>query len=303
MIFFFRGYIFFMDAPTTTGPTDMTDIAIVTKREHPEAERLGAEIGAWLMQRGANVTILAHDRDPVRFIDALTRTATPGLILVLGGDGTLLSVARKTIGLNAALLGINLGDVGFLTAISPEGWRKPLERVLSGGYLCCEQMVIDYKIVRDGAVVQDGFAINDVVVSRGTLARLVRLSLRFSGETVTTLRSDGLIISSPIGSTAYCASASGPLVHPAVEAFTITAIAAFRNNFKSLVVPASQEMEIVVEDDTGEVFLTEDGQELHELAPGDVIRIRRSRRGIIMVNMPGETYFSTITAKGFLVER
>lgn len=280
--------------------TSMESVLLVIKEGNSEARELAGEISSFLAERGCRADCREHR------VDAPEAPATVsdgyGLILVLGGDGTLISVARRMHPLGAPLLGLNLGQVGFLAELSRENWRRRLERVLRGEFRVSRRLLLTYHVRRDGREAARGVAVNDIVISRGSLARLIRLGMYFDGEPVTSMRSDGVIISTPTGSTAYSVSAGGPLLHPEMEAFGVTPICPFLNGFKPMVLPSDKPLSVEIECDAprSEIYLTEDGQDVVALASGDLVTVERCAHRLPLAQVGGGSFFSRLIAKGFL---
>ncbi len=281
---------------------EVKTVFVVTKDNDSGAKALGGEVCAFLAALG--VDAVACDR-----LNHADVCATEGgkrnfdLVLVLGGDGTFISAARRLHLLGIPLMGVNLGQVGFLAELSPEDWRERLPDVIKGGFEVSRRLVLSYQVLREGEVVARGVAINDIVISRGVLARLIRLGFSYAGQEVISMRSDGVIVSTPTGSTAYGVSAGGPLLVPGVEAFAVVPICPFLNGFKPLVLPASKRLEIQVQGDPSAVSITEDGQEIVDLAVGDVVSIERSTHDLLLAETPRASYFDKLKTKGFLLER
>jgi NAD+ kinase len=274
---------------------------VMTRPGDAAALALGHDLEAWLTARGAKATLCEHRSTrgagacklPEGDFDA---------VLVLGGDGTFIGVARMSLGQGLPLLGLNLGRVGFLA--EPAGdWQRSLEALLSGNYTLSRRVSLSYDVRRGGESVCSGRAINDLVVSRGELARLIRLLVLRDGERVGAMRSDGLIISTPTGSTAYGFSAGGPLVHPEMEALCLTPVCPFLNNFRPVVLPARGEISVLVEDQAGEVRLSVDGQRSFALEPGDVVLVRRAPDDMLLAETDKISYFAKLASKGFFTER
>lgn len=276
-------------------------VLIVTKADDPQARSLAGRISGFLSARGVTSDVCEHRTD----VDA-GQGGEKGhgfdLVLVLGGDGTFISVARNMYGSAAPLLGVDLGQVGFLAELSREDWEAGLERVLAGRVPVSRRMSLVFDVERGGRILRQGFAVNDLVVSRVVLARLIRLSLFFGEEQIAQLRADGVIVATPTGSTAYGVSAGGPIVHPGMSAFCITPICPFLNGFRPLVLPAVREFRILVEEARGEVNLTEDGQRAFELLLGDVVVVRRAPHDLCVVGGGDRAYFRKLRGKGFLRE-
>ncbi len=278
-------------------PSKIERIDIVTKMGDRAAGELGSEIAAWLGARGVSAQVWEHRQDSVG--SAVQDPGRPDMVLVLGGDGTLLSVARKYMPTGIPLLGINVGHLGFLAKADVGDWPLRLEKLLEKGLDVEERLALNWQVLREGRVVHQNTAINDVVVSRGPMARLIRLRLFCEGELVAALRADGVIVSSPTGSTAYSISAGGAILHPALDAMGVTSICAFMGNLRSMVIPASVAMDILVEEVWGEVFLTEDGQQGQRLVAGDLVRVTKAKQGLRLVHLDGAGFFATLQDKGF----
>jgi len=276
-------------------------ILIVTKPDDHFATSLGAEMTDFLALKGVEATVCEHRPDVCGLAEeALGRF---DLILVLGGDGTFIGVARRMHFLKAPLMGVNLGQVGFLTQLHRDHWRQWLLSVLDDGIEVARRLSLEYEVLRHGKVVHKGLVINDLVVSRGVLARLIRLSVSFEGIPISTLRADGLIISTPTGSSAYGVSAGGPLLYADLSVYCVTPVCPFLNSFKPMVFPADGVCRVRVKELGGEVNLTEDGQSTVRLQPDDEIVIRRSGADLLVVDFGPEAYFEKMKNHGFLTER
>lgn len=266
------------------------------------ARSLGQDIQAWLVERGAAATLCEH-----RVGGGLDSCPPPqgqpwDMVLVLGGDGTFIGVARVCLNLSLPLLGLNLGRVGFL-AEGAADWQRRVEALLTGNYGLSRRLCLRYRVQRGEASVCEGVAVNDVVVSRGDMARLIRLSVSRGEERVGAMRADGLIISTPTGSTAYGYSAGGPLVHPEMQALCLTPVCPFLNTFSPMVLPAEGDLAVLVEEKRGEVRMTVDGQRAFALEPGDVVRVERSPQDLLMAQTGKGSYFAKLANKGFFTQR
>lgn len=274
---------------------------IVTKPGDAAAEAVRAAMAGFLAERGVAFETCEHSPDSCG--DETDVTGPFDLAVILGGDGTFIGAARRLLRLNAPLMGVNLGRVGFLTQLERDHWRPWLTRVLQEGFRATRRLVLDYTVSRGGEVVHSGLAVNDLVVSRGDLARLIRLGVAYDGIDISALRADGLIVSTPSGSSAYGASAGGPLVHAGLSAFCVTPVCPFLNSFKPMVFPAEGEISVRVEDPVGEVSLTEDGQSVVRLGPGDVVTVKKSDADLLVVDLGPAAYFEKLKKHGFLTER
>lgn len=276
-------------------------ILIVTKPDDKNAASLGAEMTAFLSEKGAESAVCEHRPDVCGMDDE--SVGIYDLILVLGGDGTFIGVARRMHFLKAPLMGVNLGRVGFLAQLHQDLWREWLSKVLIEGIEVARRLSLEYEVIRGGDVVHKGLVINDLVVSRGELARLIRLSVTYDDISISSLRADGLIISTPTGSSAYGVSAGGPLIHADLPVYCVTPVCPFLNSFKPMVFPASGVCRVHVEELSGEVNLTEDGQSVINLVHDDEIVIRQSGADLLVVDLGPQAYFEKLKNHGFLTER
>lgn len=274
-----------------------------------QAQSLGQDIAAWLAARGVHATLCEH-RVGGGLDTCQPPTGRPwSMVLVLGGDGTFIGVARVCLRLGIPLLGLNLGRVGFL-AEGAADWTARLEALLSGRYSLSRRICLSYDVLRRGVSVCSGVAVNDVVVSRGDMARLIRLSVSrlepatAEAERVGEMRADGLIVSTPTGSTAYGYSAGGPLVYPELEAFCLTPVCPFMNTFAPMVLPASAPLVVRVDEPRGEVRMTVDGQRAFPLEQGDEVLLSRCADDLVMAQTACcSSYFAKLTNKGFFTQR
>ncbi len=280
---------------------------LITKADYPLANALGNEILACVQQRGIDARMVENPEGRPDFEKAYSSAMDdlgggPDLILVLGGDGTMLSVARRLHKTDTPLLGVNLGKVGFLTELSPDDWRPRLEGLLESGVAPCDRMALEFLVLRDGnpAPVASGRVINDLVVARGSLARLIPLDVVVDGESIGVFRADGIIVSTPTGATGYAVSASGPLLHPSLRAFGLTAVSPFLHGFTPMVLPEGAELSVTVLQGSCEAYLTLDGQEGFALSPGDRVEIRAAKRGFCIVRLDDSSYFDKLRDKGFI---
>ncbi|WP_338670139.1 NAD(+)/NADH kinase [Pseudodesulfovibrio methanolicus] len=278
---------------------------IVTKPGDKAAEAVRTAMTGFLTERGVPFETCEHHADsrPESCRNEERIRGPFDLAVVLGGDGTFIGAARRLLHFGAPLMGVNLGRVGFLTQLERDHWRPWLAKVLDEGFRAAHRLVLKYAVVRGGEAVAKGLVINELVVSRGELARLVRLSVAFDDIDISSLRADGLIISTPTGSSAYGASAGGPLVHAGLAACCVTPVCPFLNGFKPMVFPADGVLTVRVEEQAGEVNLTEDGQAGVRLEPGDEVVVEKSPADLLVVDLGPGAYFEKLKKHGFLSER
>ncbi len=252
-------------------------VGVVARRDSPLARESAREVAEWLARRGHRALL-----DPAIAAAENGIAEPPGepvldcdLMVVLGGDGTLLSVARNYAG-GPPILGVNLGRLGFLTEVPREELYPALVEILAGRYEVEPRSLLDVELVREGAETRRFRALNDAVIAKGALARIIEMTLSVDGRHVSRYSSDGLVISTPTGSTAYNLSAGGPILHPHLPVAVLTPICPHTLTLRPLVVPDTSLTEILLETRRERVFLTVDGQEGAELADGDRIRVTRA---------------------------
>ena len=254
----------------------------------------------WLHQRGAatlmdSETALAvnHSEEGKTRHEIAQRA---DLLLVLGGDGTLLAAAREAAPHGIPILPINLGGLGFLTSFTLEELYPGLEQTLEGCAPVSERVMLLAERVNDGTALTQR-VLNEAVVHKGTLARMIEVELYIDGGFVCRYRADGLIVATPTGSTAYSMSAAGPIVHPAVESILITPICPHSLNDRPIVVPDVSTIEVCVEENADSVFLSMDGQTGVPLQPGDRVKITRAEERLKLIHPPNKSYFEILRSK------
>jgi NAD+ kinase len=228
--------------------------------------------------------------------DAASLAREVDLLLVFGGDGTILRVARAIAGSHTPILGINIGSLGFLTAVPSDGLPQALRRVWKGEFNFESRILIEGSGRCAGHPISQT-ALNDLVISRGIASRLIELEVRVDGDPLTRYRCDGLIISSPTGSTAYSLAAGGAVVFPTADVFEITPICPHTLSNRSLILPASVTIEVRVVSRKPATILSADGEVVSELAEGDLLTVRRSRRTVRLMHLAGSSFGETLRHK------
>jgi NAD+ kinase len=218
------------------------------------------------------------------------------MLLVFGGDGTMLRVAREIAGSQTPILGINVGGLGFLTAVPSSGLPHALRQVWNGNFKFEPRALIEADIRCDGKPIRQT-ALNDFAINRGIASRLIELHVSVDRDPLSQYRCDGLIISSPTGSTAYSLAAGGAVVYPTAEVFQLTPICAHTLSNRSLVLPLSSEISIKVVTPKPATILSADGELVTELSAGDEIRVRRSKRTVRLMHLEGTSFFETLRVK------
>jgi len=219
------------------------------------------------------------------------------LLLVLGGDGTLLAAARLAAIRGIPILPINMGSLGFLTSFTLDELYPALEDSLGGRFSVSERVMLYVELERGGKVIETQRVLNEAVVNKGALARMIELELSIDADFVCRYRADGLIVASPTGSTAYSLSAGGPIVHPAVESFIITPICAHMLSDRPVVVRDSSSIQMKLSGNTESVFLTLDGQKGIPLQATDIVRISRAKELLKLIQPPRKSYFEILRNK------
>jgi NAD+ kinase len=221
--------------------------------------------------------------------------------VVMGGDGTLIGMAGRIAhaGVDVPIVGVNFGSLGFLTEITLQDLYPTLEAVLAGRASMDVRMMLHAQTVRRGQVSAERLVLNDVVITRAAMSRIIELSVAVDSQPVMQVRADGLIVATPTGSTAYNLAAGGPIAHPAVDAILLTPIAPHMLTNRPLMIPSASTIEVTprLNGSPDEVFVTFDGQSGHPVESDDVIKIRRAARAIRLVRASNRTYFDVLRQK------
>lgn len=272
----------------------VTSVGIVVKPGHAEAMATAGEILTWLDGRG-----IAAAGSPVSALADANETslAAADLIVVLGGDGTMIATARLIGERDVPVLGINYGGLGYLTDFRIEELFPALEMIVAGEYVVDRREMLDAELHHDGAVAARGRVLNDVVINKAALARIIEIEVHLNGLFVNSFRSDGLIVSTPTGSTAYNLSAGGPIIFPSMNAVVLTPICPFTLTNRPIVVPDDAEIELILKDGNEGVVLTFDGQTGYTLAAGDSVQISKSRTTFNLIKPANRNYFDVLRNK------
>jgi NAD+ kinase len=292
------------------GSTDMARIdrvGLVAKHNLDAAAGVLAELAGWLEARNVQVVFETETAAlaglppgrPTSSRDDLPRDCE--LVVVLGGDGTLIGMGGRIAHANVEvpIVGVNFGSLGFLTEITLSELYPSLDAVLAGTAAIDRRTMLRARTLRGGGVHADRIVLNDVVITKGALSRIIELAVTVGEQPVMRVRADGLIVATPTGSTAYNLAAGGPIVHPAVDAALLTPIAPHMLTNRPLIIPASSNVRVepIMNDPHDEVFVTFDGQSGHPLIPEDVVEITRAERELRLVRAPGRTYFDVLRQK------
>lgn len=278
----------------------MSKIGLAVRPGVAEAKQLGLELIRWAEQNGHEVMLEAGTANDFGLGEGasreeVARSANP--IVTLGGDGTLIGIAHHVSGHTPTMLGVNFGQLGFLTEISPAELFPVLENVIQGKAEMGHRRMLRSIVLRDGKEVFSMSAVNDVVVQKGTRDRLVSLDIVVEGDDIMRLRADGLIFATPTGSTAYSLAAGGSIVHPSLAVVLVTPICPHSLTNRPLILPLEMEPSVRVPEYPGEVFVSVDGQESFELNPGDEVKIAAAASEVCFVRSPSKRYFEILRDK------
>ncbi len=280
----------------------MRTIGLAPNPSKNEAVQLACELADWLAKRQVRVLLvrevatsagkpdLAADDDDISSADAL---------VVLGGDGTMLRWNRLAAHRGTPMLGVNFGQYGFITEIHPKEAVAALDRVLEGDYTISERVVLRAEVRRSGESASEYFALNDAVVSKGPVTRMLGLHTFVNGKFIVTYSADGIIVSTPTGSTAYSLSAGGPVVHPNVSVLIITPICPHTMNARSLVIPDTETVKIVGEssEEDLEIALTMDGQVMSRVTHEDAVEISKAAFTAKLIQMDSQSFYDKVQTR------
>ncbi len=275
-------------------------VGIVVKPNHKEAWKTACELSEWFNDAGLRVLGKPRQENEVCDIEtAETREfkEEADLIVVLGGDGTMISTARLTGKREILVLGINYGSLGYLTEFRIEEMYDALNSIFEGNFAIETRVMLDVEHWRDNKKLAKGRVLNDVVINKAALARIIEIEVELNGQYVNSFRADGLIVSTPTGSTAYNLSAGGPIVFPSMNAVVLTPICPFTLTNRPIVMPDNAEITLKLINNSEDVVLTLDGQVGYELKPQDVVRIRKSATSFNLVQPPNRNYFDVLRNK------
>jgi NAD+ kinase len=287
-------------------PRTISRVGLVAKERVEAAASVLTELATWLEARSLQPvfeTFAARLAGVTTGREIVSKEELPkacDLIVLLGGDGTLIGMARRVAraGMDVPIAGVNFGSLGFLTEITLGDLYPSLEGVLDGTAPIEERMMLHAKVLRGGACFTDELVLNDVVITKAALSRIIELSVSIGSDRVMQVRADGLIVATPTGSTAYNLAAGGPIVQPVVDALLLTPIAPHMLTNRPLVVTGTSTISVEPNmNGNDEVFVTFDGQSGHALQADDVVRIERARRPLCLVRSAQRSYFDVLRQK------
>ncbi len=281
--------------------------AIIAKPHIDEASSVVRELVDWLRSHRVKPCVEARigelfDEQCPSF--ALTKPPRDvELMIVLGGDGTLLSAVRAMGARQIPILGVNLGSLGFLTDVALPQLYPALESVLAGHYSIQSRMMLDAVLSRNGHELTHQTVLNDVVITKGAIARIIEVSVRIDDHSVALVRADGIIVSTPTGSTAYSLAAGGPILYPDLGSMLLTPICPHTLTYRPVVISDRSTVELTLRGESEEVYATFDGQAAEPMEIGDTVRVRKSRNSVKLVSLPNQDYFHVLRNKLRWAER
>lgn len=275
-------------------------IGILTKPKFPEVKATLQGVVAWLRDRQITVLLDTTSAALLNEQGGIQKTQLAGkadVLLILGGDGTILHAARLAAERSIPILGVNMGGLGFLTEVRLDDLYASLDRVFANDFVLDERLMLQIHVHRHGETVARGIALNDVVISKGTLARMIELKIAIQGQFVTNLRADGLIVGTPTGSTAYSLSAGGPIINPAVQSLILTPISPHTLTHRPLIVPGNVEIEVTLTSRDDGAMATLDGQVGIAMTQGDTVVIQASEHRTKLIRFPESHYYEVLREK------
>lgn len=268
----------------------MKKIGIALRPNHPHGEETYEALVDWLRKRDKEVLFIGPPQKklPLPEVD---------LLIVLGGDGTFLYAARCVVGKDVPLLGVNLGSLGFLTEITLDELYANLERVFNEGYLGDPRQTLKSYVKRGSERHCQPTVLNDITIHKGALSKLINLDITINDQFVTSIRADGLIVSSATGSTGYSLSSGGPIIHPSVDAILLTPISPHMLTNRPIIVPSSAEVIVALKTEERGPVAMYDGQEVFPLTLHDVVHITTAEKKLMMIQTPNRNYYQVLREK------
>ena len=278
----------------------MNELGMIVNLRKPEAVNMAKNLLEWANENNCRFLLPKQEASALTTagLDDEKWLKTVKLAIVIGGDGTFLRAARFIMGTDIILHGINLGHLGFRASSRPDGAIKDLENILNDNFNVIERRVLRCVLYHDDSQLYKIYALNDIVLSTSSIARLLHIEIRFNDEFFCVLPADGVIISSPTGSTAYALSAGGPMIPPHVNAILLAPLCAHTLYSRPLVGSEDDRITLIARGSSRDLMLTQDGQLVYEVLPGDRIEIRLSRtKKIRTVNLPDKNFLDIVREK------
>ena len=284
----------------TTDGEKAKKIGVFCKPKAPSATDILGRLIPWLRKQNYYIFLDTSTAAIINETSSYERreiSQQADLLIVLGGDGTLLSVARAAHPHNIPILAVNLGSLGFLAEISIDELYPTLENILAGKFEIENRMLLNACIWRNGEKVEDHNVLNDVVINKGAVARVINLQVLVDGQYMTSYRADGLIIATPTGSTAYSLSAGGPIIHPSMHTLVLSPICPFTLTNRSILIPDQSIIQVKLAAEYDDVRVTLDGQEGYDMRAGDILEIKKTKTSLQLIRGPNKNYYQILRDK------
>ncbi|MBY0470493.1 NAD(+)/NADH kinase [bacterium] len=286
-------------------------LGFVVKHNNPEAAALAVDLGKYAIQKGLKIVcadespqvcdpLKKNGKDKCSVVKKAELVDKCDLIVVLGGDGTYLSIARLMKNRSVPVMGVNMGTLGFLTEIKKDEALETLKGILENKKTpkISERVLLEVTLKRDKKTIFQGPVVNDAVISKGAIARIIGMEISLGNKPIYTVRADGIIVSTPTGSTAYSLAAGGPIVEPSLKALVLSPICPHSLAQRPIVLPDDEEIQICLKDRPGHVLLTLDGQDAVDMKEGDIVTVRRfSKHSLKLISSSTRDYFSLLREK------
>jgi NAD+ kinase len=289
-----------MEFNKTTSGNKVKKIGVFCKPKAPSANDILNKLIPWLRKKNYHIFL---DTGTAAIINEASShkkreiSQQADLLIVLGGDGTLLGVARAAHPYNIPILAVNLGSLGFLAEIQIEELYPTLENILAGKFEIESRMLLNACIWRNKEKVEDHNVLNDIVINKGAVARVINLQVLVNGQYMTSYRADGLIIATPTGSTAYSLSAGGPIIHPSMHTLVLSPICPFTLTNRSILIPDQSIIQVKLAAEYDDVRITLDGQEGYDMRAGDILEIKKTKTALQLIRGPNKNYYQILRDK------
>ena len=284
----------------TTDGEKAKKIGVFCKPKAPSATDILGRLIPWLRKQNYHIFLDTGTAAIINETSSYEKreiSQQADLLIVLGGDGTLLSVAQAAHPYNIPILAVNLGSLGFLAEISIDELYPTLENILAGKFEIENRMLLNACIWRNGEKVEDHNVLNDVVINKGAVARVINLQVLVNGQYMTSYRADGLIIATPTGSTAYSLSAGGPIIHPSMHTLVLSPICPFTLTNRSILIPDQSVIQVKLAAEYDDVRVTLDGQEGYDMRAGDILEIKKTKTSLQLIRGPNKNYYQILRDK------
>ena len=284
----------------TTDGEKAKKIGVFCKPKAPSATDILGRLIPWLRKQNYHIFLDTGTAAIINETSSYEKreiSQQADLLIVLGGDGTLLSVARAAHPHNIPILAVNLGSLGFLAEISIDELYPTLENILAGKFEIENRMLLNACIWRNREKVEDHNVLNDVVINKGAVARVISLQVLVNGQYMTSYRADGLIIATPTGSTAYSLSAGGPIIHPSMHTLVLSPICPFTLTNRSILIPDQSIIQVKLAAEYDDVRVTLDGQEGYDMRAGDILKIKKTKTSLQLIRGPNKNYYQILRDK------